>query len=103
LTGPEPRDGFDYRKSGRLKFQLIPAAARMPASPAGRFALEVLRADGETLRSDLIEKLARACYREEIRTGGWALDLGLLGARIFFPEVVRETQAGFVENHFGRE
>jgi len=75
----------------------------MPATPSERFALEVVQADRETLLSDLIEKVTRACYRAEIRTGGWALDLGLLGAGIFFPKVVREAQADFIENHFGRE
>ena len=64
-----------------------------PARPAitrvERAALEILRETGEAPFDALVAHVAAELYREEIRHGAWAVDLGLLGSRLFVPDVVR--------------
>jgi hypothetical protein len=44
--------------------------------------------------SELAEQLAEGLYRDELRYGGWAVDVGLLGASMFVADAVHELRAG---------
>jgi hypothetical protein len=44
--------------------------------------------------SELAEQLAESLYRDELRHGGWAVDLGLLGSNVFVADALQELQAG---------
>jgi hypothetical protein len=39
--------------------------------------------------SELAEHLAEKLYRDELRHGGWAVDLGLLGPNVFVAEALQ--------------
>jgi len=55
--------------------------------------LEVLKESGETRLDLLAERVASGLYREELRDGAWAVDLGLLGSGLFIPDVMRSLKA----------
>jgi hypothetical protein len=38
--------------------------------------------------------LAESLYRHELRYGGWAVDVGLLGSSVFVADALQELQAG---------
>jgi hypothetical protein len=42
----------------------------------------------------LVERVVAELYDEELHYGAWILDIGLLGKRLFVPDVVREVEAG---------
>jgi hypothetical protein len=44
--------------------------------------------------SELAEQLAESLYRDELRYGGWAIDVGLLGSSVFVADALQELQAG---------
>jgi hypothetical protein len=44
--------------------------------------------------SELAEQLAESLYRDELRYGGWAVDVGLLGSSVFVADALQELQAG---------
>ena len=68
--------------------RLLDSPAR-PAMRIERASLAVLSESGEASFDALVARVADELYREEIRHGAWAVDLGLLGSKLFFPDVVR--------------
>ena len=44
--------------------------------------------------SELAEQLAESLYRDELRYGGWAVDVGLLGSSMFVADALQELRAG---------
>jgi hypothetical protein len=44
--------------------------------------------------SELAEQLAESLYRDELRYGGWAVDVGLLGSGMFVADALQELRAG---------
>lgn len=71
-----------------LRVRLIANPAR-PATRIERASLAVLSESSEASFEALVARVAAELYREEIRRGAWAVDLGLLGSRLFVPDVVR--------------
>ena len=71
-----------------LRVRLIANPAR-PTTRIERASLAVLSESGEAPFDTLVTRVAAELYREEIRRGAWAVDLGLLGSRLFIPDVVR--------------
>jgi hypothetical protein len=41
-----------------------------------------------------VDQVARKYYKEEIRNGAWALDLGLLGPMLFVRQVLHDLESG---------
>ena len=63
-------------------------------SPQGRSGHLAAGDDKEQLPlSELAERLAEAVYRNEIRYGGWAIDVGLLGSSLFVDDAAPELQS----------
>ncbi len=71
-----------------MRVRLIKNPAR-PTTRIERASLAVLSETGETSFDALVARVAAELYREEIRRGAWAVDLGLLGSRLFVTDVVR--------------
>ncbi len=44
--------------------------------------------------SELAEQLAESLYRDELRHGGWAVDVGLLGPNVFIADALQELRSG---------
>ena len=72
-----------------MRVRLVEHPARPPATAIERAILGVLSESGEAPSEILVTRVAAELYREEIRHGAWAVDLGLLGSRLFVPDVVR--------------
>lgn len=76
------------KRAGSLRVRLIANPAR-PTTRIERASLAVLSETGEASFDTLVTRVTAELYREEIRRGAWAVDLGLLGSRLFVPDVVR--------------
>jgi len=76
------------KRAGSLRVRLIENPDR-PTTRVERASLAVLSETGEAPFDTLVGRVAAELYREEIRGGAWAVDLGLLGSRLFIPDVVR--------------
>jgi len=76
------------KRAGSLRVRLIANPAR-PATRIERASLAVLSESGETSFDALVARVADELYREEIRHGAGAVDLGLFGSRLFVPDVLR--------------
>jgi hypothetical protein len=74
--------------------RLLAAPARTPVTPVEHLLVDMLAAAGPLAPGVLVSRAARALYREELASGGWLADLGLLGERAFVPEVVHALDAG---------
>jgi hypothetical protein len=59
-----------------------------------QIAVAVLVREEEVPLSELAALLAEALYRDELRNGGWAADLGLLGSGVFLADALHEIKAG---------
>jgi hypothetical protein len=42
----------------------------------------------------LVDRVASDLYHDELRHGGWAVDIGVFGKNLFVSDVVREIEAG---------
>jgi len=67
---------------------------RPPATPVERLAINALTREGRTSFTELLEHVARELYSDEVRSGAWALDIGLYGPNLFVPAVVSELKSG---------
>lgn len=67
---------------------------RPPATPVEQLAINVLKHEGRTSFTKLLEHVARELYSDEVRSGAWALDIGLYGPNLFVPDVVSELKSG---------
>jgi hypothetical protein len=63
--------------------RLLDEPSREPASAAERWALRVLARNGDLSLQRLVDHIARELYREEMRRGGWAADIGFAGSALF--------------------
>lgn len=69
-------------------------AARPPVTPVEQLAVATLTRDGTMSFKRLVEQVALDLYREMLRSGGWAVDIGIFGTNLFVPDVARELEAG---------
>jgi hypothetical protein len=65
---------------------------RPPETPLERRALDRLDRNGREPLLRLATELAREAYGEELRRGGWVLDIGLYGPELFLGEVLTELR-----------
>ena len=59
-----------------------------------RMAAAMLSDKEQIPLSELAEQLAESLYRDELRHGGWAVDVGLLGPNVFIADALQELQSG---------
>jgi len=81
------------RRDGDVVRPLTPLS-RTPRTPIERRLLERLVSGGPASRSDLVSTVAVELYRDAVRAGGWLADVGVLGERLFAPEVAGALDAG---------
>lgn len=89
--GPEP-----YRESsptGSRNVRLVDSNCSAETR-AGQITLARLSGKEEVPLRELAERLAEKLYRDELRHGGWAVDLGLLGPKVFSGAALHEIEAG---------
>jgi hypothetical protein len=84
LSNPSNRDAM---------VQLIEPVSSQIASPIERAAIENLKQQSPLSLDQLVQRVAAQLYRDELRHGAAAVDIGLLGSEIFVPEVMGEIQA----------
>jgi hypothetical protein len=67
---------------------------RSPQTRVEQVAAAMLSDKDQIPLSELAEQLAESLYRDELRYGGWAVDVGLLGSSVFVADALQELQAG---------
>ena len=67
---------------------------RSPQTRVEQVAAAMLSHKDQIPLSELAEQLAESLYRDELRYGGWAVDVGLLGSSVFIADALQELQAG---------
>lgn len=73
---------------------LLTGGSAAPTTLEERLIVEALAGPGRLRVDALVPLVAAVLYREELRHGGSAADLGLFGARVFVPDVLRALEAG---------
>jgi hypothetical protein len=74
--------------------RLRAGSAFPPATRVERLVIAELRRGGARSLRDVARRVGGALYREALRGGGWALDVGLLGEGPFVAEATRALLAG---------
>jgi hypothetical protein len=69
-------------------------ASRPPVRSVERLAVEILKREGRTSFTDLVEHIARELYFDELRHGASVLDIGLYGPDLCVPNVASELKLG---------
>jgi hypothetical protein len=59
-----------------------------------KFVLQLLEESGPIGYNDLVSRLSSFLYKQEVKIGGWALDIGVFGASLFVSEARRELELG---------
>ena len=72
----------------------IDSPRRSPATPIERRLASALKEAGAISAADLVKRTAADLYEAELRSGAAAVDIGLLGERLFDRDIVRELYAG---------
>jgi hypothetical protein len=74
--------------------RLIEPHPRSAVSDAETFVVTLLAAQSELPYREVVSRLAELLYRNELRAGGWSVDIGLFGSSLFVPEARRALEAG---------
>jgi len=74
--------------------RLLAEPRRVPATPEEECAVAFLAREGPQALHRLVDRMARDAYRDEVRRGGWAVDIGVLGSAPFRSEASRAVAAG---------
>jgi hypothetical protein len=72
---------------------LLATSGRSPASAAERFAVRSLAHGGPMPLGDLVDRIARELYYDELRQGASAADIGLPGIALFRADARRAVDA----------
>lgn len=73
---------------------LVDAPRRTPRTPVEALVLALLERGRTMPFEDLVQRTARALYVDALRHGAGNVDIGVFGAEVFVPDVVRELEAG---------
>lgn len=90
---PGHRDAKE-KDAAQFHVRLLDPPSRLPVTPLEQLMVITLQAQGPTLFPALVERGAQALYRDALRHGTWAVDIGLFGSGLFTGDVTRELQAG---------
>ena len=72
-----------------LMVRLIDLQSTGGENPIERAAISNLKQQGVVPLDVLVHQVASQLYRDELRNGAAAVDIGLFGASLFVPEVVK--------------
>ena len=67
---------------------------RSPVTPIERRLVSALKEAGTMSAANLVKRTAADLYEDELRSGAAAVDIGLLGERLFDRDIMRELYAG---------
>jgi hypothetical protein len=81
-------------QSERLLVYRITPATRSAKTKTERIVLQLLDESGAMDYGDLVSQLSSFLYTQEVKIGGWALDLGIFGASLFVSEARHELELG---------
>ena len=56
--------------------------------------IAALQSDGSVSSGQLVQRISRDLFDEELRRGAAAVDIGIFGSRLFEPEVAQTLSAG---------
>lgn len=74
--------------------RLLNPPLRKPEAPIQLAVMRVLKESEAISLAVLVKRIAGELYRDELRQGAAALDIGLFGDRLFNRDVVEELEAG---------
>lgn len=89
-----PRAAKDNKESGQPLVRLLDPSSRPPVTPIERLTVTALKHQGPTLFSELVRRVVREVYFDEIRKGASVVDIGLFGSTLYTRDVTRELKAG---------
>jgi hypothetical protein len=72
----------------------IKPTSRPARTETERFVLQLLDARNAIAYNELLSRLSSFLYKQELKIGGWALDIGVFGASLFVSEACRELELG---------
>lgn len=75
----------------KLRLSRLNRSARTPLEG---IAAAMLSRNQQIPLCELAEQLAESLYRDELRHGGWAVDVGLLGSSVFDAAALQQLQPG---------
>ena len=85
--------GIGRHRQAAKSVRLLEPARRPPATPVEHQVAAWLEAESVIPFDELVQRVAAKLYAEELRHGAAALDIGLLGSRLFAGEIVAEVEA----------
>jgi hypothetical protein len=94
LPASSRREETDVSLSGAFVVQLIDSPRRLPATPIEQQLASALKATGSISLVSLVKRVAAELYNDELRQGAGALDIGLIGDRLFNRDIIRELYSG---------
>lgn len=81
-------------KQPEHRVQLIHSPARAAKTSVERMIVNLLDREGPKNGAEIVKRVAQQIYREELRCGAAALDVGLFGASLFESEVAAALKTG---------
>jgi len=69
--------------------RLLPGSGRRAATPAEQHALAMLAREGAVPRRQLVNRVAHELYCEQLRRGGWRVEIGFMGDALFRADAER--------------
>ena len=88
-SAPSPRSGA---VAAEPSVRLLDQPLRSPATLAERRAVDWLAREGPLPLGRLLDRVAREVYHDELRRGGWAADVGVVGLAAFRAEAERAVR-----------
>ena len=83
----------DFRAEQQLVYPVKTLSGR-GRTETEKFILHLLDRSGPIGYEDLVSRLSSFLYQQEVKIGGWALDIGVFGASLFVSEARRELESG---------
>lgn len=82
-----------HQHENAFTVRLIEPHPHSPVSDAEAFVVTLLAAESELPYSEVISRVAELLYRNELRSGGSSVDIGLFGSSLFVTEARRALEA----------
>jgi hypothetical protein len=76
------------------RVQPFDASVRKAATPLERMILDLLDREGPKNFTEIVNRIAKQIYRDELCHGAAVIDIGLLGTKLFEAEVVAALNRG---------
>ena len=94
LSGRANANGSSAVDSIERVVRLISPPARTGESEIEIKLISLLKTEGAISSHQLVQRIARDLYDEELKRGAAAVDIGIFGSRLFEPDVAQSLKAG---------